>query len=389
MRRILSIYYKPKPGGFCKRLYMAYEAFVEKGWEVHYLSMEKFPLNHDKIHFHRIPMIFKEHENFLFWINFFVMSLFYMFYINLKISSDLIVVFGPDYSFISFLTKLFKKNKLALFSRGDQSQSLKETEKGIKRYISLFIYRVFSSVGFKLSDIIIFNSGHMYEKVKNKPSLKNKKIYILPNNIMTSPMKNRKEALEKIKDEFHADDDSFLLITVGRLHPGKNLEFLLKIFSRINELLKKENISLFIIGDDPLTGEKERRKLKSIIKDLGLNNVIFTGWRKDVDIFYASADVFIITSKYEGAPNSLLDAIGYNIPSFGSNIPEIKEILRNDNLLFSLDEKGIEKAASSVVKIYNDKNFLIYIKSVISDIKKRFSFDWKTRLCNVIDNGLQ
>ena len=50
---------------------MAYEAFAEKEWEVHYLSLEKFPIDHDKIHFHRIPMIFKENENFLFWINFF------------------------------------------------------------------------------------------------------------------------------------------------------------------------------------------------------------------------------------------------------------------------------------------------------------------------------
>jgi len=229
----------------------------------------------------------------------------------------------------------------------------------------------------------------MYKKVKNKSHFKNKKIYILPNNIMTSPIKDRREALEKINEEFHIDDDSFLLITVGRLHPGKNSEFLLKIYSRVNEILKKENIFLFIIGDDPLTGENERKKLNSIIKDFGYNNVILTGWRKDVDIFYASADVFIITSKYEGAPNSLLDAIGYNIPSFGSNIPEIKDILGNDNLLFSLDEKGIEKAASSVVKIYNDKNFLIYIKSLIFDIKERFSFDWKTRLCNIIDHGLR
>jgi len=368
---------------------MAYEAFVENGWEVHYLSVEKFPLNHDKIIFHRIPMIFKKNENLLFWINFFIISIFYMFYINLKISSDLIVVFGPDYSFISFLTRLLKKNKLALFSRGDQSQSLKETEKGVKRYISLFIYKVFGSIGFKLSDIVIYNSRQMYEKVKNMSSFKNKKIYIMPNNILTSKDEERKVALKKINKEFNIDDDSFLLITVGRLHPGKNLEFLLKIFSRINALLKKENIYLFIIGDDPLTGEKERKKLNSAIKDLGLNNVILTGWRKDAEIFYASADVFIITSKYEGAPNSLLDAIGYNIPSFGSDIPEIKEILRNDNLLFSLDEEGIEKAASSVVKIYNDNNFLIYIKSLTSDIKERFSFDWKTRLCDIIDDRLQ
>jgi glycosyltransferase involved in cell wall biosynthesis len=389
MTKILSIYYRPKPGGFCKRLYMAYEAFAENGWEVHYLSLEKFPLNHKNIYFYKIPLVFKKNENFLFWINFFFVSIFYMFIINMKISPDLIVVFGQAYSSLSFPAKFIKKNRIALFTRGDQLQSLKETKKGIERAIQLIIYNIVSSIGFKVSNSVIFNSSYMFERAKNKYHLKNKKFFVLPNNIIHSQLKNRKDALEKIRNEFHTGEDSFILLSAGRLHPGKNLEFLIKIFSRVNDKLKKENAFLFIVGDDPLTGNKEKIKITSIIKEYGLNNVILTGWREDVDTFYAAADVFIIASKYEGAPNSLLEAIGYGLPSIGSDIGEIREILGNEGLLFPLDKTGIEKAADLIVKVYNDENFLISIKSLISGIRKKFTFDWKLRLYNIVGQAVE
>jgi hypothetical protein len=132
---------------------MAYEAFAEKGWEVHYLSLEKFPLNHEKIHFYRIPLTVKKDENLLFWIAFFVLATWYMFYISLKISPGQILIFGPDYALISFPAKIFRKNKLILFARGDQLQSLRETEQGIKKSISLLLYKGFCSLGYKISDI--------------------------------------------------------------------------------------------------------------------------------------------------------------------------------------------------------------------------------------------
>ena len=58
-------------------------------------------------------------------------------------------------------------------------------------------------------------------------------------------------------------------------------------------------------------------------------------------------------------------------------------------IFFSLDEKGIEKVANSIVKIYKDNGYLIQIKSLISDVRERFLFNWKTHLCNIIDRGLK
>lgn len=117
--------------------------------------------------------------------------------------------------------------------------------------------------------------------------------------------------------------------------------------------------------------------------------MILTGWREDVDTFYAAADVFVITSKYEGAPNSLLEALSHNIPSFGSDIPEIREILKKDDLLFSLDEKGIEKAADLIVKVCDDDNFRNYIQSLSSALRKKFTFNWKRSLCSIVGRALK
>jgi len=389
MKKILSIYYKPKIGGFNKRLHMTYEALAQNGWEVHYLSLAEFPVKHENLYFHRIPILFNKKENLLFWANFYLASVFSLLYLNLRISADLLIVFGPDYSSISLPAKLFKKTKLVLFTWGDHFQSLLKAEKGLKKNVVLLIYRAFRYLGFRFSDINIFNSSSMSKKVKKNFRFKIRRSHILPSNIAIPQVKDREKALESIKREFHIGENPFLILTVGRLHPIKNLEFLLKIFSRADALLNKDNLFLFIVGDDPLTGKKEREKLESLCRALDLNNVVLTGYVKDVDIYFAAADVFIITSKTEGAPDALLEAIGYNIPCFGSDIPEIREILRDNNLLFSLDEEGIEKAASLTAKVYSDNNILTHIKSLISEERKRFSFDWKNRLCDIINQETQ
>lgn len=94
----------------------------------------------------------------------------------------------------------------------------------------------------------------------------------------------------------------FVLLTVSRLAPEKNLPFALKILARVRE--KFPNTGLVIVGSGT-----EEDKLKSLAKKLKLeNSVEFAGWQENLGSFYKTANVFLQTSFFEGYGLSLIEA---------------------------------------------------------------------------------
>jgi glycosyltransferase involved in cell wall biosynthesis len=388
MKKILSLYYRPKPGGFCKRLAMAYEAFAEKGWDVHYLSIEKFPVNHPNIHYHRIPMVFKKREHAVFWLNFLLVAPAALFFIRSQIPADAIIVFGQTYSFLAAPCRLFRKTKIILFSRGELLDSLRDTQRGLLRPIVLAVYGLIRRVGMHISDAVIFNSASKARKAGEEFPLRRERFFVLPNDIPAPRILAKGDARMILKKEFSLKSDPFILISVGRLHPGKNFEFLLKIFHRIQDHLGLDHTCLFIIGDDPLTGSAEKARILEKAASDGLEHVFLPGWRNDLEVFYSAADAFVMTSKHEGSPNSLLEALSYGLPSFGSDIDEIRDILKDDILRFSLDTHGLEKAASAILGTFEDPIFREEVRSLCLTIMKTLTFDWKSEISRMINVAL-
>lgn len=118
-------------------------------------------------------------------------------------------------------------------------------------------------------------------------------------------------------------DDSFYsvsycskkdIVSIGRLSDQKNQKMLISAFSKI---ASKTNENLYIYGEGPL--EKELRKY---INDLGMNNRIFLpGIVKNVKDMLSSAKLFVLSSKYEGMPNSLMEAMAVGVPCISSDCP--------------------------------------------------------------------
>ena len=99
--KILTVYYKHKLGGFCKRLRMKIEAYLEKGWEVHYVSVEPFPYSHENLIPHILPTPMHQHDTVFFWIYFFTVSPWYVLWVAMKNRVDLISIFSTLYALIA------------------------------------------------------------------------------------------------------------------------------------------------------------------------------------------------------------------------------------------------------------------------------------------------
>jgi len=103
------------------------------------------------------------------------------------------------------------------------------------------------------------------------------------------------------------------IVAVGRLEPVKNHELLIRAFAKAFKM--QNEISLYIYGSG-----KQKQVLENIIEELSLQNRVFLVNRvNNVDDILKRADLFVMTSKYEGMPNALMEAMMVGVPCISSD----------------------------------------------------------------------
>lgn len=112
------------------------------------------------------------------------------------------------------------------------------------------------------------------------------------------------------------------ILTVGSLKDAKNHPLLIRAFSK----LSRPDARLMIVGQ----GVNESG-LRSLARDLGLGDrVIFAGFHADPSPFYATADLFALSSDHEGLPTVLIEALSFGVPVVSTDCPSgPAEILEN------------------------------------------------------------
>ena len=116
--------------------------------------------------------------------------------------------------------------------------------------------------------------------------------------------------------------NGFTLLHVGRLAPLKDHATLLKAVALTRT--HHPEVQLWIVGDGPL-----RASLRKLTDDLQLNEcVTFFGEQADVSPFLLAADLFVSSSRTEGLPVSLLEAMSAGLPAVVTNVGGMGEIAR-------------------------------------------------------------
>jgi GalNAc-alpha-(1->4)-GalNAc-alpha-(1->3)-diNAcBac-PP-undecaprenol alpha-1,4-N-acetyl-D-galactosaminyltransferase len=115
-----------------------------------------------------------------------------------------------------------------------------------------------------------------------------------------------------------------IILNVGRLTEQKNHQLLIRTFSKINP----PSWELHIAGDGPL-----RNELKHLIKETEMEGKIkLLGRIKDVATLYQKSKVFALTSKYEGFPNALLEAMHFGLACVSTDCPSGPSELIQDGI---------------------------------------------------------
>ncbi|MGC9158979.1 MAG: glycosyltransferase family 4 protein [Terracidiphilus sp.] len=130
----------------------------------------------------------------------------------------------------------------------------------------------------------------------------------------------------------------FTLVYVGRLEPVKNHALLLNAFGAARAALP--GLRLWMVGDG-----SERKNLENLAQRLGIGaEVTFWGQQLDVAPFFSAADVFIMSSRSEGLPISLLQAFSLGLPVIVTDVGGMAEVVR-------LAEAGVPVAVADLTEM--------------------------------------
>lgn len=103
------------------------------------------------------------------------------------------------------------------------------------------------------------------------------------------------------------------ILSVGKLKAQKNHALLLRAFAA----LPRKEARLLLLGDGP-----EEQALRALSRDLGIGErVVFAGFHRDPSPFYATADLFVLSSDYEGFGNVIVEALSYGLRVVSTDCP--------------------------------------------------------------------
>jgi len=137
--------------------------------------------------------------------------------------------------------------------------------------------------------------------------------------------------------------DPVKLIMVARFGHQKQHTLLLNALSE----LKTEQWTLDFVGDGPLLGDVRHQ-----VKDLGLEDrVSFLGRRDDVPDRLASSNIFILTSRWEGFPLSIVEAMRAGLPVIASDVGGVREAVVHGETGFLVKGADVNELAGYLKKL--------------------------------------
>ncbi len=199
---------------------------------------------------------------------------------------DVVVSFGVKFNIDTIEALRFSKTKVILCERNDPVNDPHRKILRIRRKLS-----------YHKADAFVFQTDRIRDFFGKKIAARSA---VIPNFI--------EEKLPMLYDE---KNENNIVITARLDDRQKNISMLLRAFERFS---KSNDYKLYLVGDGP-----NEAKFKQYVAEHSLGDrVIFTG-RQNVYDYLKIAKIFVLSSYYEGMPNSLIEALGSGIPSISTD----------------------------------------------------------------------
>lgn len=138
------------------------------------------------------------------------------------------------------------------------------------------------------------------------------------------------------------------ILAVGRLEEQKGFDWL--IFRLAKLLREKPEWELVILGDGQLLPE-----LITQIYSEGLNDSVrLEGWQDDLPRWFRESEIFALSSRWEGMPNALIEAMAHGLPVMATDVEGVRELLPGNLASQMVDHWQMPEAESLLRRLMED-----------------------------------
>lgn len=279
---------------------------------------------------------------------------------------DIVHVHGHHYPLCWIALHSAHKNKIPTVLSLHGTYALNPTKLGGKSSIEdLFNKYIFKKILLK-SNFVIGGTNQIIEYARKYASPYNN-FRIIPNGVDSNKFRQNLSKKKEYRDKFKISQSKMILLYVGRFDESKGA----LNFAKAAELLLRNHENKFeviMVGQGKLEYE-----IRSIAQ--GLKGIQVLGWRpaENIHEIYIAADLFILPSKFEALPLTILEAMAADLHIIYSNVGGVNEIMQGYSKKNMLKSITPEEISHTCLSVYDEG----IVKSDSSSVTYAFSFDWQ------------
>lgn len=242
----------------------------------------------------------------------------------------------------------------------------------IEPYKSI-LYRFITKYTFKAADIIQCDADFVKECILDIRKMPENKVVVFPQLGVDLEKFKPQNSVSNIISSLDWKEKKIIIMS-RYLKPVYGIEY---FFDAIMDIIKQEDFRVIMCGDGPL-----RRELEDLISKNGIEDYVhFAGHVKNeaLPALLNSVHVYVSTSLSDGTSLSLLEAMACGLPVIVSDVPAIKEWVKDGYNGFVVPRKDSAILKKRIVELLNDNRLMktfgernLKISKERSDIKRNF-----------------
>ena len=220
---------------------------------------------------------------------------------------------------------------------------------------------------YKKADAIIAQTQEMADELTQDLHINKDKVTVIQNPVDT-------ELIDRLVEEGcnpYPQDGRKHIVASGRFSYQKGYDLLFKSFAVICD--KRHDIDLYIIGDTNHGGGQYYEEMMTLAKGLKIGDRVHcVGYQSNPYVYVRYADCFVLSSRFEGLPNVMIEAqyLGTPVAAFKC-IPVIERLLTNGSDGYLAEKEDTTSLADAIQKaLLLERQQNVYKSTAIVDFEK-------------------